>query len=241
MQKRKAVTILTVALVVVLGSAMALADNLSLGGSSNQLTVTGGTGGVAGTWGGGSIGPSTLNGDPLAWVYCVDIPDHVYIPGDYPNASFNNNGTIAGSSANNTALGITGYTTDGQQAAVTNAMAVAYLLHTYATGAISNAAQAALQGAIWSVIYGVTMTGGPSGSLAIYSADMNQVTAACGNNFNSCTNDYVGDFDWLSPSGSSSSVDQGLITNKVPDGGMTLMLLGGTLVGVATLRRKFRV
>jgi len=28
--------------------------------------------------------------------------------------------------------------------------------------------------------------------------------------------------------------------DKVPDGGMTLMLLGGTLVGLATLRRKFR-
>jgi hypothetical protein len=29
--------------------------------------------------------------------------------------------------------------------------------------------------------------------------------------------------------------------DSVPDGGMTLMLLGGTMVGVATLRRKFRV
>jgi hypothetical protein len=29
--------------------------------------------------------------------------------------------------------------------------------------------------------------------------------------------------------------------DQVPDGGMTLMLLGGTLVGIATLRRKFRV
>src|SRR5271157_4418619 len=29
--------------------------------------------------------------------------------------------------------------------------------------------------------------------------------------------------------------------DTVPDGGMTLMLLGGTLVGLATLRRKFRV
>ena len=38
--------------------------------------------------------------------------------------------------------------------------------------------------------------------------------------------------------------DQGGIPQEfdiVPDGGMTLMLLGGTLVGVATLRRKFRV
>jgi hypothetical protein len=32
-----------------------------------------------------------------------------------------------------------------------------------------------------------------------------------------------------------------IIDTGVPDGGMTLMLLGGVLVGLETLRRKFRV
>jgi hypothetical protein len=37
--------------------------------------------------------------------------------------------------------------------------------------------------------------------------------------------------------GSDSYVNDGV---KVPDGGMTLMLLGGALVGLGALRRKFR-
>jgi hypothetical protein len=31
------------------------------------------------------------------------------------------------------------------------------------------------------------------------------------------------------------------IRTSVPDGGMTLMLLGGALVGLETLRRRYRV
>ena len=69
-----------------------------------------------------------------------------------------------------------------------------------------------------------------------YSNDLAALAALNGNVPN-----YVGNFDWLSPNGSSSNVDQGLITQLVPDSGMTLMLLGGTLVGLGTLRRKFRV
>ena len=34
---------------------------------------------------------------------------------------------------------------------------------------------------------------------------------------------------------------QGNVSSTVPDGGVTLMLLGGALVGLETLRRKFRV
>ena len=50
-----------------------------------------------------------------------------------------------------------------------------------------------------------------------------------------------GQFAWLSPTETTRTVCQGLLGHLVPDGGMTLMLLGGTLVGVGTLRRKFRV
>jgi hypothetical protein len=71
------------------------------------------------------------------------------------------------------------------------------------------------------------------GAVADYNTDINALIAA-GNLHN-----YVGDFAWLSPNGNDPNVMQGLLTS-VPDGGMTLMLLGGTLVGVGTLRRKFR-
>jgi hypothetical protein len=38
-----------------------------------------------------------------------------------------------------------------------------------------------------------------------------------------------------------SSIDGAVSSSNVPDGGMTLMLLGGALVGLATMRRKFAV
>jgi hypothetical protein len=41
--------------------------------------------------------------------------------------------------------------------------------------------------------------------------------------------------------GSTGLVGATLTSTSVPDGGMTVMLLGGALVGLAGLRRKFRV
>ena len=47
--------------------------------------------------------------------------------------------------------------------------------------------------------------------------------------------------DILGANGNTGFVDASTRTNVVPDGGMTLMLLGGALVGLESLRRKFRV
>jgi hypothetical protein len=227
----------TVALaIVVLGSGMALADDLSLGGSYNGGIII--TGGYLGTGtaseGGGSIGPSTLNGKALPWVYCVDLPDTVNVPADYPNTVVTHNGMIAGSQTNSTDGGIAGYTSNGALATVSDAVQVAWLAHTFAAGASGYDAEVGLQLAIWHEIYGVTPGAGNSvGAVADYNTDINALIAA-GNLHN-----YVGDFAWLSPNGNDPNVMQGLLTS-VPDGGMTLMLLGGTLVGVGTLRRKFR-
>jgi len=237
MPNRTLVSLLALVLAVVLGSGVALADDLMLGGSYNGgIIITGGYLGVGtSTEGGGSIGPSSLNGKALPWVYCVDIPDTVYVPGEYPNTIVTNNGMIAGSAANNAWGGLQGYTSDGALATVNNAVAVAWLAHTFAAGASGYDAQVGLQAAIWNQIYGVTLTSGnTAGAITAYNADL-AALAAAGNLHN-----YVGQFAWLSPNGNSSNVYQGLLT-QVPDGGMTLMLLGGTLVGVGTLRRKFRV
>ena len=66
----------------------------------------------------------------------------------------------------------------------------------------------------------------------------------------------VGDFVWYAPTGVYSLEDQltnpvtgkqgglshySVFAGSVPDGGMTLMLLGGVLVGLETLRRRFSV
>jgi len=241
MRNRNLVTLVTVALAIVLGSGMALADNLNITGNFNggiQINDPNGHG-LSGTYGGGVFTGGYLNGTALPWIYCVDIPDHVYVPGDYPTASSNNNGTIAGSTANFNATGITGNPIpQGTQEGVTNAKNVAWLLYTYAASATDYQHQVALQGAIWNQIYGVTLTGCTGGGcVSIYNTDLAALSAAISGG---TVGNYVGNFTWLSPSGSdSNNVDQGLIT-QVPDGGMTLMLLGGALVGVGTLRRKFR-
>ena len=244
MRNRSLVTLATIAVAIVLGSGMALADtNADLnitGGYNPGIVITGG--GVGGTYGGGIFTGGYLGGTMLPWIYCVDIPDEVGVPGNYPDNTFNNNGTIAGSTNNYNHGGLTGNPSpQGTQEGVTNAIYVAWLLHTFAAGATTYDLQVGLQGAIWSQIYnGAKLAGCNDGSGCVtdYNNDIAALNAAiaAGNLPN-----YVGNFDWLSPNGSSSNVDQGLITQLVPDSGMTLMLLGGTLVGLGTLRRKFRV
>src|SRR5271157_2455403 len=205
--------------------------------------MTGGK--VGGTYGGGIFTGGSLGGTALPWIYCVDIPDEVGVPGNYPDNTFNNNGTIAGSTLNYSKGGLTGNPSPaGTQEGVTNAIYVAWLLHTYAAGATTYDLQVGLQGAIWNQIYGVTLThcnpgsGQETNCVTDYGNDIAALNAAIAAG---TVGNYVGDYTWLSPSGNSTNVDQGLITQLVPDSGMTLMLLGGTLVGVATLRRKFRV
>ena len=109
-------------------------------------------------------------------------------------------------------------------ATVNNAVDVAWLLHTFAAGASGYDAQVGLQAAIWHEIYGVDLTSSnTAGAIADYNADLAALGTA-GNLPN-----YVSQFSWLSPNGNDPNVMQGLVT-KVPDGGMTLMLLGGTLI-----------
>jgi len=228
--------LVTVALALVLGSGVARADDLNLGGIYNSgITLTGGN--VPGTYGGGSITPSHLNGVLLPWVYCVDVPDEVGVPADYANAIVTHNGMIAGSSLNSSHSGIASYAGNGALATVNNEVEVAWLLHSFATLAGTDVnAQIALQAAIWYVIYGSALSG-PTAAVSDYNKDLDALHAA-----GSGLTNYTANYDWLSPSGNSSSVDQGLVTyDPVPDGGMTVMLLGGALVGLAVLRRKFGV
>ena len=238
MKRHYLVTLAAVALAIVLGSGTARADILVLGSGSNTIYMS------VGTVGGGSFGqtsPDKLNLVVLPWVYCVDFFDTVGLGATYLNATVTHDGTIAGSSANTS--GLVGYTGPaGTLTVVKDDVDVAWLLHNYATAAIGNTnLQIGLQAAIWHEIYGNTMylktTGltNSAAAIAAYNADLLALPGSPTN--------YVGDYAWLSPAGAlHTPVDQGLVTDAVvPDGGVTLMLLGGALVGLETLRRRFRV
>lgn len=115
----------------------AQADRLSLGSHYNYIDFTN-----HGSVGGGSIDPSFLDGNALAFVYCADIYTHVNVPASY-DTYVSTDGYI-----HKTSLDATGI-------AVTNMDRVAWLLENYAFGAVANPTQQqALQAAIWHEIYG---------------------------------------------------------------------------------------
>ncbi len=208
--------VMTLGLVVLaLGGVALHADTLSLG--ANYVTVGVKIGSNPTTEGGGSVGPSSLNGTSLPWVYCVDLYDNISVPGTY-NATVTHDASMTG--LTNDGLGLTG-------GVVNNAAQVAYLLQTYAAGATTADQQAALQAAIWYEIYNGNVTLNDNANRTTY-YNMYLTGVGAGN---------VGHFSWLSPGVWSPRFSY----RKVPDGGMTLMLLGGTLIGLGTLRRRFRV
>src|SRR5271157_4314717 len=199
MRNRNLVTLAMIGVAIVLGKGMALADTNkdldSTGGFNPGIPISGD--GLYGTYGVGIFTGGKLGGTSLPWIYCVDIPDDVGVPGNYPDNTFNNNGTIAGSSANFTAHGITGNPSPaGTQEGVTGAINVAWLLHTYAAGATTYDLQVGLQGAIWNQIYGVTLTGCTNGNSSNCVSDYNTDLAALAA-LHGIVPNYVGDFTWL--------------------------------------------
>src|SRR5271157_2862935 len=182
----------------------ARADNdLNLGGNFNSggfYTFNGSSPG-----GGGPISPSTLNGVALPYVYCIDIPDNVYVPVDYKHSTVTNNGyAIVGPGNpqyNNGGLALTPH-----------AGYIASLLSQFGTGATTTLKQDGLQAAIWDEIYGYgTANSGfyvtDSNVLAQMNADLAKATNA--------TN-LISSFYWMSPGDGSSAVYQALV------GGATL-------------------
>ena len=80
----------------------------------------------------GDFQNSTLNGNALPWLYCVDVLHTVSPPGHFPSASVSSTGVVNGSTVN-------------------NANEIAYVLLHYGSN-LSN--QGAVQAAIWKLEYG---------------------------------------------------------------------------------------
>lgn len=172
--------------------------------------------------GGGSFDTSYLDGDELAWIYCVDLTTSVNLNQTYDTTTVSTTGEIYGAT----------YPGVGQ---------VAWLLDQYATSAQGNT-EKALQAAIWTTIHGDDWDLNPNNNTydpdgSVHTEYSNMLTAL-GNN----TAD-VSNYLWISPEKSSNTTRyQGLVGVKVPGAVVpeptTMMLFGIGLLGFAGITRK---
>ncbi len=194
---------LLTAFALALGMSQVRADILQLGGTfSSPIPMN--INGTLSNEGGGSIEPSSLNGNTLAWVYCVDLFRNISVPGTWSSAVVTTTGVVNGSLVN-------------------NAGEVAWLLSKYGVAGQGDQAKA-LQAAIWHVIFdgvgGNTVALDSTAPIGVKN-DYNNMLAALGSNTGN-----VSDFLWLTPGGNNHSY-QGLVT-PVPE--PTTMIAGALLL-----------
>ncbi len=203
------------------GATWARANDLDLGSNYNSGSFYTWDGSSPG--GGGPISTSYLNGVTLPYVYCVDIPDNVYVPDDYNQTTVTTNGTVVvgpGNPEYNSAQ-------PGSLEAVPNAGVIAWLLTTSYSStspSLTTVEQDGLQAAIWTAIYGYgTSSSGfyvtdPS-VFAQMQTDLNNTGSNTVTLANAGTAP-VSDIYWMSPGNGSGTVYQALVTANV--GGATI-------------------
>lgn len=164
----------------------------------------------------GSIVPSSLDGTPLPFMYCVDVLRDIYVPGIYSTEVRTDaqiHGKTVGDSVGNSLV---------------TASRVAWLLdHAYsASSPLSLNASAGLQAAIWEVIYGTqfTLNSAQEGEVITqynsYITALNTAVAA------GTATASVSNYAWLSPTSANcvpGNTCQGQVT-RVPEPSSTLLL-----------------
>jgi len=155
----------------------------------------------------GSIVPSSLDGTPLPFLYCVDVLHDIFIPQAGYSTDVNNLGKVHGTN-------------------VVNAGQVVWLLDQYADSAKGDSNKtAALQAAIWEVMYGNQFTlNYTAATKTIY----DYYTAYINGGSVGSSPTSIGNYTWLSPTGidpytHTNTLMQGLVT-RVPEPGSTLLL-----------------
>lgn len=208
------------------GAQAGLAADLYLGGNFNQnipLVIEGN----AVYDGGGSIGPSTLNGIGLRWVYCVGRTTTVYVPADYVETWVTTTGEVYGN----------GFGPSASLNTVPQAAQIAYLLTRYAD--TPQVDQVALQAAIWHEVE-------PTVSLSASSTHYQNYQTYLANIGDGTA--YVSLYDWLSPSQDGTRFYQGLVTSpgqqiftqsEVPLPSAVWLLSSG-FIGLAAMRKRLK-
>ena len=164
---------------------------------------------------GGSFPGSTLNGQSLPFLYCVDVNDYFY-PGSTYNATVSRNGTLFGSST-----------------PVQNAGRIVWLLETYATAANSNTIQqAALQLSIWAQEYGPNFIVDSGTGQSIINAYNAIANAGIGTTTDQAT--------WISPYNSDGSHAQAQVTLTPEPASMAMIGIGVSGVAAFSWVRRRR-
>jgi hypothetical protein len=198
-------------------------NDLFVGGSyNNSVDFYSFNGNVSSA--GGPIDPSTLNGQSLPFLYCMDIPDLVYVNQNYSNTIETTVGEAVYGSSNSFSNGQTGVS---GLVSVPNANVIAGLLTTYGASAQAGGVttQDALQAAIWTAVYGYDNTNLGNTFLVTDSATYNQMLTYLGlpqgtTNvvLTSAPTAPLSSAIWLSPGDGSSTIYQALVTvNAVPE------------------------
>ena len=174
--------------------------------------------------GGGSIDTSYIDGDELAWLYCVDLFTSVSNK-TYPTTLVSDSGEIYG----------------GTYSSVSD---VAWLLDNYATSGQGDSA-AALQAAIWTTVHGAEYDLDPTSTYFDQYLDM--LAALDATTETGTLSDYL----WISPeTGTDASgmttYAQGLVgvkvlssSSSVPEP-VAMLLFGAGIAGLAAVGRRRR-
>ena len=188
-------------------------------GSPMSITYTLGNKAMQSVYGSGGnfggVGGATLDGFSLAYVYCIDLFDHINLNTVY-TASVTTNGTVAQTTAY--ALG-----NADANGLINNAAAIAWLIDTQASLATNRNLQSGLQAAIWTQLYGPMGGSGPNSwnitgmSTAIQKAmaDNLDYLALASGFINTHSTGLINSVSWINPSNGKVQYQQLVAGNPV--------------------------
>jgi hypothetical protein len=232
---------------------LALATVLGLGTAKADIGTLVLGGNYSGSINGGPIDPSTWNGNALAFVYCIDIPDHVDPGATYLNTLATTTGdvtmTIPDANADTNFGDIQTDSDLLNTESLPVAGAVAWLLDNYGLAAQTTDQEEGLQEAIWQVIYGgpgstfsgfESPTAGAVTDEATYLTNLGYYNYAASKGTMQTGN--VGNYLWFSPSSPCLNTgagctnpdppNQALVGLQVPEPLSTVLLGAFFLAGL---------